>query len=255
MDQKTGLPIWVLNLAKDAQRLEFMSKQFTALGLRFSRVEALDGNLLAAADLKLYSKERARKYSGRELVPGEIGCALSHARMWERIVRENIPEALIFEDDVYIGAALPRILERRDRFPPDWELINFSTDAPQEPFGDFLFDIHRASRHKDLPDRASAYLLNTGGARKLLDHAYPIGHTADGLTWRTDITGVVSYGVYPRVVILADLGSSIWSRGEIKRPGFAARKFHEFVLIVKSVLRFFGITQLAKKIRGWILPA
>jgi glycosyl transferase family 25 len=249
MDKKTALPIWVLNLKSDTQRLDFMSKQLKALGLDFTVVEALDGDRLSESDWKLYSKDRARKFSGRELVRGEVGCALSHARMWARIVREDIPEALIFEDDVYIGAAFPALLARRNRLPPDWELINFSTNAAQEPFGDFLFDIYRASRHKDLPDLASAYLLNRRGAQKLLDHAYPIGHTADGLTWRTDITGVVSYGIHPRVVVLADLGSSIWSRGEIQRPGFFARKAAELVLIAKLVLRFFGVTQLIKKIR------
>jgi glycosyl transferase family 25 len=250
MDKKQGLPIWVLNLKQDALRLAFMSKQLNALGLPFAVVEALDGNLLTEADWKRYSKDRARKFSGRELVRGEVGCALSHARMWERIVRENLPEVMIFEDDVHIAAAFPALLERRERLPADWELINFSTNAAQEPFGDFIFDIYRASRHKDPPNLTSAYLLNTRGARKLLDHTYPIGHTADGLTWRTDITGVVSYGIYPRLVVLADLGSSIWSRGEIKRRGFFARKADEFFLIVKMVLRFFGVTQLLRKIRS-----
>jgi GR25 family glycosyltransferase involved in LPS biosynthesis len=143
------------------------------------------------------------------LIPGEIGCALFHARMRERIVRDNIREVLIFEDDVLIVGTLPAILAHRNRFPGDWELIYCSTDAPQEPFGKRLIDIYHASRHKDWADRVSAYLINSKRAKKLLDQAYPIGHTADGLTWRMDITGVVSYGVYPRVVILSEMDSSI----------------------------------------------
>jgi hypothetical protein len=86
----------------------------------------------------------------------------------------------------------PRHSCPRNRLPGDWELIDFSTDAPQEPCGKCLIDISRASRHKDWADRASAYLINSTGAKKLLDQAYPIGHNADGLTWRMDITGVVS---------------------------------------------------------------
>ena len=79
---------------------------------------------------------------------------------------------------------------------------------------------------------------------------YPIGHTADGLTWRTDITGVISYGVYPRVVIRSDLDSSIWARGEIKKPGFPARKREDFIVLIKAIARFLEITPLLKKIRG-----
>jgi glycosyl transferase family 25 len=250
MKKMPDLPIWVLNLKKDKYRLRFMTKQLRALKLNFTVVEALDGSRLSPDDWKLYSKDQALKFSKRELIPGEIGCALSHARMWERIVREDIREVLIFEDDVLIGGALPAILAHRNRLPGNWELINFSTDAPQEPFGKFITDIYRASRHKDWADRASAYLLNSKGAKKLLDQAYPIGHTADGLTWRTDITGVVSYGVYPRVVILSDLDSSIWATGEIRQPGFAARKYKEFLFMLKTIVRFFGIAQLVKSIRG-----
>jgi glycosyl transferase family 25 len=242
-------PIWVLNLKTDTHRLRFMRKQLRALHLPFQRIEAVDGSVLTSEERGLYSKANALQYSRRELTPGEIGCALSHARMWERMIREKIREVLIFEDDVLIGDALPRILAKRSRLPKDWEMINFSTDAPQEPFGRFLTDIYRASRHKDWADRSSAYLLRLRGARKLLQHVYPIGHTADGLTWRTDITGLVSYGIYPRVVILSELDSSIWSEGGIRPPGFAARKYREFLAMGQAASVFFGLTPLIRKIK------
>jgi glycosyl transferase family 25 len=220
-----------------------MTKQPRALNLDFTVMEALDGSRLSPDDWKQYSKS--------ELIPGEIGCALSHARMWERIALENIREVLTFEDDVLIGGTLPAILAHRNRLPGDWELTNFSTDAPQEPFGKFITDIYRASRHRDWVDQASAYLINSKGAKKLLDQAYPIGHTADGLTWRTDITGVVSYGVYPRVVVLSETDRSIWPTGEIRQSGFAEEKYKGFIYMLKTNLRFFGISQLAKRIRGF----
>jgi glycosyl transferase family 25 len=255
MARKSKLPIWVLNLKKDKRRLRFMTKQLRSLNLEFEVVEAVDGSLLSHKDLEQYSKDQAMKYSKRELTPGEIGCALSHARMWKRMVRGGFRELLIFEDDVLIGDALPAILAHRDRLPKDWEFINFSTDAPQEPFGKFITGIYRASRHKAWADRSSAYLVNAKGAKKLLAHVYPIGHTADGLTWRTDITGLVSYGMYPRVVILGELDSSIWAQGNIRPPGFATRKTREFIFMMKTVFRFFGITSIAKTVKGWIQPA
>jgi glycosyl transferase family 25 len=255
MKNKLDLPVWVLNLKVDKRRLRFMTKQLRALNLAFTVVEALDGRHLSPEDQRLYSKERAVKFSKRELTPGEIGCALSHARMWERMVREKLKEVLILEDDILIGETFPEILRNRGRLPKDWEFINFSTEVEQEPFGKFITGIHRASRHKALAVRSSAYLIRLKGAKKLLEHVYPIGHSADGITWRTDITGLVSYGVYPRVVILTDLGSSIWSRGEIKRPGFATRKYHEFIYMLKTISRFFGITQLIKKAYSLLRPA
>jgi glycosyl transferase family 25 len=253
--KKSDLPIWLLNLKPEKGRRQFMMRQFRALRFDVEVIPALDGLLLTPDDLKMYSKTKALFYCRRELTIGEIGTALSHARMWERMVRENLEEALIFEDDVWISDALPRILANRDKLPPDWEFINFSTDAPQEPFGEFVTGIYRASKHLAPADRSSAYLLNRKGVRKLLDHVYPIAHSSDGLTWRTDITGLISYGIYPRAVILADLGSNVWDRAQIRRPGFAVRKFLEFVYILKTIIRFFGISQLIKKLSGVFRPA
>ncbi|MGB7537541.1 MAG: glycosyltransferase family 25 protein [Anaerolineales bacterium] len=250
MQKNLDLPIWVLNLKQDTHRLQFMRRQLRGLKLPFTVIEAVDGSLLTPAELGLYSKDRAAQYSKRELSPGEIATSLSHAGMWERLLREKLKEVLIFEDDVLIAGALVDILRSRNRFPKDWEFINFSTDAPQEPFGPFITDIYRASRHKEWADRASAYLINPAGARKLLARVYPIGHTADGLTWRTDITGLVSYGVYPRVVILSGLESSIWKKGDIPKRSFVSRKGAEFAAILKMISRFFGITQIYKKISG-----
>jgi glycosyl transferase family 25 len=252
MAKKSPLPVWVLNLKQDKHRLRFMQRQLRNLRLEFTVVKAVNGNLLTSEEWNRYSKKKAIRVSGRELTPGEVGCALSHARMWERMDRENLREVLILEDDVLISEALPRILAKRSRLPKDWEMVNFSTDAPQEPFGRFLTDIYRASRHKDWADRSSAYLLRLRGARKLLQHVYPIGHTADGLTWRTDITGLVSYGIYPRVVILSELDSSIWSEGGIRPPGFATRKYREFLAMGRATAVFFGMAPLIRKIRNRI---
>jgi hypothetical protein len=190
------------------------------------------------------------QYSKRELSPDEIATSRSHAWMWERVLSEKQWEVLIFEDDVLIAGALVEIFRNRHKFPTDCELINFSTDAPQAPFGGFLTDVYRASRHKEWADRASVYLLNPTGARKLLARIYPIGHTADRLAWRMDITGLVSYGVYPRVVVLSDLESSIWKKWDIPKRSSASRKGAEFAAILKSISRFLGITPLFKMISG-----
>jgi len=39
---------------------------------------------------------------GRELAPAEIGCALTHLRLYERMMAQGIDLALILEDDAVI---------------------------------------------------------------------------------------------------------------------------------------------------------
>ena len=129
------------------ERLLFMQKQLKELNVEFRVIEAVDGKSLTEEDLSLYSKKMARKCCKRELSVGEIGCALSHAKIWELVIKEKLEEVLVLEDDVKIGRSLLGILENRYKLPADYEFVNFSTDAPQEPFGEFIADIYRVKWH------------------------------------------------------------------------------------------------------------
>lgn len=209
-DGKQQLPVWVLNLQRSKDRRFFMEEQLKKFNLDYEIIRAVDGRNISPDDLKRYSKEEAIKCAGRELCRGEIACALSHAKMWERIIAENLDEVLIFEDDILIGEMLVRILNYRHNFPADWELINFMTSAKQIPFGAPIFDIYRACRFEVYANGACAYLINRAGAEKLTTHVYPIRWAADGLTGRTYITDLISYGVDPRVSALSDFESDIW---------------------------------------------
>lgn len=202
-------PVWVLNLERSRDRREFMEKQLQGLNRQFEIIPAVDGNYLDAEDLKHYSVQEAIKTIQREMKPGEIGCALSHARMWERIVAENIEEVLILEDDVTIQSELLDVLEWRHAFPGDWELVNFRTDVKKIPFGPPVYTEYRICHFRSYANRTCAYFINTRGAKKLCDHVYPIRWAADGLTGRTYISDLISYGIYPDLVELANFPSMI----------------------------------------------
>jgi glycosyl transferase family 25 len=211
MPSDLDIPVWVLNLERDVARLEFMTQQLSSLNVDFDVVKAVDKHKLGPEEWGLYSKRKTLRIHNRELSPGELACALSHANIWSRIVAERHREVLILEDDVKVGMALVSVLQNRHRFPKDYELINFSTDAAQEPFGEFVSDIYRISRHLDTPNRTSAYLITLDGATKLLRHTYPICAPSDGLTAAVGLTHVASYGIYPRVAVVVDqFASSIW---------------------------------------------
>jgi glycosyltransferase involved in cell wall biosynthesis/GR25 family glycosyltransferase involved in LPS biosynthesis len=184
-----------------------MEQQLKRLNRRFEIIPAVDGKCLNSEDLQCYSAQQAMKIIRREMSPGEIGCALSHAKMWERIVAENIEEVLIFEDDVTIKNELIDVLEWRHTFPDDWEFINFRTDVNQIPFGLPIYMEYRFCRFQSYANRTCAYFINIKGAKKLCEHVYPIRLAADGLTGRTYISDLISYGMYPDLVELANFPS------------------------------------------------
>jgi len=130
--------------------------------------------------------------------------------MWQRIIAENLCEVLILEDDVMIGEMLIRVLGARHQLPADFDMINLMTDVNQIPFGQPVCDIYRVCRFEGYANRTGAYLITRRGAEKLLSQAYPIRWPADGLTGRTYITSLISYGIEPRLLSLHHFESEIW---------------------------------------------
>jgi glycosyl transferase family 25 len=243
-DQKKtdiNLPIWVLNLERDKEKRQFMEEQLKQLGVEYQIIKAVDGKNLTADDLAHYSKKTALRDFGRELTTGELGCALSHIKMWQSIVERNLAEVLILEDDAHLGRGLFDVLAHRDKLPEDYQHINFSTRAKQIPFGEFITDIYRASTHAERPYSAFAYLLTKEGAKYLLDIAFPIYMPIDNFV---SISGIKSYGIFPSVVVLSDLKSSIGRRwDDMPEPSFFLRKFRQFKDILKAMALFLGFSK------------
>jgi len=206
-----NLPIYVINLDRSLARRQGMQAQLNFLGLDYEIVSAVDGMKLSPLELSQYSEIAAIESIGKPLVNTQIGCALSHLKLYARMIEQNIPECAILEDDIYLGQMFREVLLNRNKFPADWELINFCTDARQEPFGDLVTDIYRCSRLLEWANRTSAYLINISGAKKLHNKGYPIRYEADGLTGRTQITDIKSYSIWPPVIALQDVGSEIWN--------------------------------------------
>src|SRR3974390_3910335 len=94
-------------------------------GLSYELVPAVDGRALSDADRSLYSSRRAMYEYGRELTGGMFGCALSHVKVLQRIVAEQIPEAVVFEDDTRPHAGFADLLRARASLPSGWDVVTF----------------------------------------------------------------------------------------------------------------------------------
>ena len=82
------------------------------LELEYDVFPAVRGNDLSQDELaRHYDDKRFNRYEGRSVSSGELGCALSHIGIYKKIVRDDIPHALILEDDAWLNPNLPMILE------------------------------------------------------------------------------------------------------------------------------------------------
>ena len=105
------IPVLVISLARSVERRAMVVQQMAHLGIDFEFVDATDGKALSSAELAKVDLELAKEVCGHELSFGEIGCAMSHIRVYERIVAEGIERCVVLEDDIYLHMHSKAIIE------------------------------------------------------------------------------------------------------------------------------------------------
>ena len=119
---------FVINLEHDHARRAHMQTQLEALGLDAEFVPAVNGRALTPADRARYDRQKALRVYGVDMMDTEIGCYLSHYRLYERMVREDIPVALIMEDDIAISPDLPGIMQALiAETSPEWLVVRLES--------------------------------------------------------------------------------------------------------------------------------
>ena len=130
------------------------------------RMPAVDGSTLSpAARCAAVSRFHALLARGRLYTPGQIGCTLSHHAVYRRMIDENIPAALVFEDDVLLSPAFPAALTAANAFlDTDRRQVFLFSDGTQTPLSGDGNAFVRARNG----DCSEAYLITLPAARELL---------------------------------------------------------------------------------------
>lgn len=125
--------IFVINLPSATDRRKVMEQQLSSMNVRFEIVPGIFGNderVVNRYDNKLSITER-----GKPLTIGERGCALAHALVYERIIKEQIPLALIMEDDMVLPADFMNLVEVEiNKSRRQWDWLSFDYRYVGWPF-------------------------------------------------------------------------------------------------------------------------
>jgi len=99
---------FVINLKRRPDRLEQFFKRCPYTPETFEIISAFDGHNVHDENKK--EKKLISKFP-KDRQPGAIGCSISHLRIWKKMVNENIPIAMIFEDDAYFDPNFEQFME------------------------------------------------------------------------------------------------------------------------------------------------
>lgn len=198
------IPVFVISLSRSLERREMARKQMSHLGIGYSFFDAVDGRNLMDEDVRRVDQVEAKKFSGHDLSPGEIGCALSHIKLYEMMVEKGIERCVILEDDAYLHMHFKKIVEAIVSYNHSDIVFLHHGKAKKWPILRALPEGYRLARYRT-PSKhskravlsAAGYVLTLEGAKKLLAQAYPVRMPADYLTGRLQMTGLSAAGVEP----------------------------------------------------------
>jgi len=211
-------PIWVISLPRATARRRSVTESLAKLGLAAELVDGVDGWELVDHNLRRYSRRRAIFEIGRQLTRGELGCALAHLQIYEHMVAEHVPMAVVMEDDVQPTTDLRVVLAAAETFPSDWDVVTLHSlfpSADPEPISDRTIAAkYQICTYRRMVYGAQCYILRERAARRLLDVGYPVRIPADDLIFGASPAGLHVYGVEPSAVSVGDFPSELVARGE-----------------------------------------
>ena len=197
------MKIFIVNLKHSVERRQKMEVQISSLGLSAEFIEAVDGGLMSDEE-----REGVTAEVNYAFLPGEIGCALSHQKIYKKMIDEHIDMALILEDDVLINSDLPAILANVNlsSSEPDILLLSRVNKYRKKPCANINqnYKIYKTEQ----ATTAHAYVINNKAARSLLDNLYPIWMVSDKWSLFEELALANIYSVIPFPVKLSDEANS-----------------------------------------------
>lgn len=205
---------FVIHLEEDVLRGKHVRQQLDAAGLAFEWLKAIRGSTLSAADRAIHYDDRKAKWrQARSLTPSEIGCALSHVKLYRTLAKREVDRALVLEDDVVIPPFLPELLDELEPLlPPEVPVVCLLSEAQIQNTtrrqsllrGQFVFDDYQSGFF------TSSYIVTKAAAEILGNELYPVCDVAD--CWaRLKRIGVVELRAIAPAVLKqaqAEFGSS-----------------------------------------------
>lgn len=245
---------FVISLKRHKERQKAIAEYFKKYDLKYDIWYGVDGR---EEDINKYdiSRKTIQRFWHNPisccsytmiLSDTEYACALSHIKIYEYIVKNNIPFTTIFEDDIYpTSIKTTELITNVDKIYAQYKfdilylfhndkLKSFSSEFKIDDFTflpvgvygfDWLFNRRRVVYS------TCCYTITLEGAKKLLAKAYPVRMPADTLTGLMAFNKLKALKSMDNLVGMVDIESSL-DRIKKTRPWYK-EKFHHIRDIIR----------------------
>jgi glycosyl transferase family 25 len=168
-----NVPVYIVSLKGATERRALIHEHLRGLGIDYEFIDAVRGDALDPT----YRKE---VNPTENMTPGALGCYISHTKIYERIIENSIPVALILEDDTVLHYSVKALVDSGcQSLDFDYCLLG-SDDIGDEGyvFYDSGKPVSLSSQHEAYflssgPFCLNAYLITLEGAKKRMSCAFP----------------------------------------------------------------------------------
>lgn len=197
--------IYIITLKRATERQAQIAKDLA--GLRYAFFwgsDKLELDIPAMAAAHEYDETKAKQLHryGKSMSPGQIGCALSHKRIYKDMLQKGYQRVLILEDDVH-PINMEQAAAVMDALPNDWQLLlldYYRNEKPnwfkqqwyhvQHAMGQLKWNhtmirnlyprpVNKYIQTAGYHEFADAYCLTPAAAKVLLDLQTPVAFIAD----------------------------------------------------------------------------
>lgn len=180
--------LYYINLDKSKDRLNNILPLIKQVNLPAQRISAIDGSVLPQKYISNIIDKNTFKYfiyRGEGIRLGEIGCYLSHEKVWKEFLDSNYSYAVVLEDDVSFVPSefnnlFPKLLTHKDQ----WDILKLQNG--QIPTVSSLMYNKKYNLNPILYSYVSTlgYIINRKAAKILLSISRPLKMPVDLLLMR-----------------------------------------------------------------------
>ncbi|KGA60058.1 glycosyltransferase 25 family protein [Proteus vulgaris] len=201
------MKIFVINLPKDKERKESIQHQADKLGLNVEFIEAVNGKDLSEDEINILSKD----FHQHGMTHGVLGCSLSHIKIYEKMIKDNIDIALILEDDALLNENIIEsynLIENynyKNKHKPNVYLLSVVNEYI-DTFKTKLSTKYNLVNVIDA-DYTYGYMLNIKAANNLLNFLTPVWIEADKWRFMREHGAIKLKAIIPHVIDVTPLSA------------------------------------------------
>ena len=217
---------FVISLQDQVARRKNIGSILKANNVEFEFFDATYGKAMTEEEQKLCSNEcqtiLTMKGNRKVLIEDELslsekGCALSHLRLYQQIIDQDLDYAVIMEDDLKPNSYVFQAVNSLSAIKEPWDVVHFSSDfgikcmpgATKHYFDkDKGFYFQRIGMRNDTLDAifnrrrfiitTSLYVVTKDACKRLVEIGYPVRLTSDYLLGMVGYNNLKIFAVYPK---------------------------------------------------------